>query len=197
MTEPTLDQMPRDESWRPYPLKGEVSHAPPGTKMLGGKFPVVTGLEHDEWGHPTASPKLHTEMTARRRDKLRRLMDEIPTPEISGEKSGDVLLVSWGSTTGPSKEAADRLRSQGQKVSSLDLRHLHPLPHGLDAIFNRFKKIAVVELNDVGLYGYGQLTSLLRAKLANPHIHSICKTDGLSYKVREIVAGIERIKAEA
>ena len=197
MTEPTLDQTPRDENWRPYPLKGEVNHAPPGTKMEGGKFPVVTGLEHDEWGHPTASPKLHTEMTARRRDKLRRLMDEIPTPEISGDKSGDVLLVSWGSTTGPSKEAADRLRAQGQKVSSLDLRHLHPLPHGLDTIFNRFKKIAVIELNDVGLYGYGQLTSLLRAKLANPHIHSICKTDGLSYKVREIVAGIERIKAEA
>lgn len=196
MTEPTLDQTPRDENWKPYSLATTGGHAPPGTKMLGGKYPVVTGLEHDEWGHPTASPKLHTEMTARRRDKLRRLMDEIPTPEVHGEKSGDVLLVSWGSSCGPVQEAAERLRSQGQKVSSLDLRHVHPLPHGLDTIFGRFKKIAVVELNDAGLYGYGQLATLLRAKLANPAIHSITKTDGLSFKVREIVAGIERIKSE-
>ena len=56
----------------------------------------------------------------------------------------------------------------------------------------------VQALKDIDLdFPAGQLTSLLRAKLANPHIHSICKTDGLSYKVREIVAGIERIKAEA
>lgn len=196
MIDPVLDQTPRDENWKPYSLANPAGHAPPGAKMLGGKYPVVTGLEHDEWGHPTASPKLHTDMTARRRDKLRRLMEEIPTPEIHGDKSGDVLLVSWGSTTGPVREAADRLRSQGQKVSCIDLRHIHPLPLGLEGIFNCFKKIAVVELNDCGLYGYGQLATLLRAKLANPNIRSITKTDGLSFKVREIIAGIEKIKAE-
>lgn len=196
MIDPALDQAPRDENWKPYSLANPAGHAPPGTKMLAGKYPVVTGLEHDEWGHPTASPKLHTDMTARRRDKLRRLMEEIPTPEVHGDNSGDVLLVSWGSTTGPVREAADRLRSQGQKVSCIDLRHIHPFPLGLEGIFNRFKKIAVVELNDCGLYGYGQLATLLRANLANPNIRSITKTDGLSFKVREIIAGIEKIKAE-
>ena len=25
--------------------------------MLDGKYPVVTGLEHDEMGHPTGSPE--------------------------------------------------------------------------------------------------------------------------------------------
>ena len=29
----------------------------PGTRMLGGKYPVVTGLEHDEMGHPTGRPR--------------------------------------------------------------------------------------------------------------------------------------------
>ncbi len=197
MTEPTLDQTPRDENWKPYPLTGEIGHAPPGTKMLGGKYPVVTGLEHDEWGHPTGSPKLHVQMTNRRRDKLKRLMDEIPTPTVDGDISGDVLLVSWGSSCGPVKEAADRLRAQGQKVSSLDLRHVHPLPHGLDTIFGRFKKVAVAELNDGGLYGYGQMASLLRASLTVNNIRSITKTDGLSFMIREIIAGVERIKAEA
>ncbi len=197
MTEPTLDQVSRDENWKPYPLTGETGHAPPGTKMLGGKYPVVTGLEHDEWGHPTASPKLHVEMTNRRRAKLVRLMDEIPTPDVHGDTSGDVLVVSWGSSCGPVKEAVDRLRSQGQKVSCLDLRHIHPLPHGLDNIFGRFKKVAVAELNDRGLYGYGQLASLLRGALSVSNIRSITKTDGLSFMVRELIAGIERVRTEA
>jgi 2-oxoglutarate ferredoxin oxidoreductase subunit alpha len=91
----------------------------------------------------------------------------------------------------------DRLRKEGQKVSSLDLRHIHPLPHGLDNIFGRFKKVAVAELNDRGLYGYGQLASLLRGALSVSNIRSITKTDGLSFMIREIIAGIERVKAEA
>jgi 2-oxoglutarate ferredoxin oxidoreductase subunit alpha len=191
--EPTLDQETRDAEWKPYPLNGEVNHAPPGTKMAGGKYPVVTGLEHDEWGHPTASPKLHVEMTARRRDKIRRLMAELPTPEVHGGESGDVLLVGWGSASGPIKEAANRMREAGQRVSSMTIRHMHPLPPGVEGIFKKFSKIAVVEMNDQGLYGYGQLATLLRAKLAMPNIHSICKTDGLSFKVREIIAGVEKL----
>jgi 2-oxoglutarate ferredoxin oxidoreductase subunit alpha len=194
LTEPALDLTPRAADWKPYPVSGDVNHAPPGSKMLGGKYPVVTGLEHDEWGHPTASPKLHVDMTARRRNKLIRLMDELPTPEVHGEQSGDVLLVGWGSTSGPIKEATDRLRAQGTKIGCMNIRHIHPMPNGLDKIFSRFKQIAVVEMNDSGLYGYGQLATLLRARLCNPAISSICKTDGLSFKVREIIAGVEKIR---
>ncbi|MBP7950498.1 MAG: 2-oxoacid:acceptor oxidoreductase subunit alpha [Verrucomicrobiales bacterium] len=194
MTDAALDLTPREADWRPYPTAGEVNHAAPGTRMLGGKYPVVTGLEHDEWGHPSASPKLHTEMTARRRDKLIRLMEEIPVPAVHGDQNGDVLLVGWGSTSGPLKETTERLRAQGRKVGCMILRHIHPLPNGLDGIFNKFKKIAVVEMNDRGLYGFGQLATMLRARLANPNIQSVCKTDGLSFKVREIIAGIEKIQ---
>lgn len=195
MTDASLDLTPRPAEWKPYPVQGDVNHAPPGTKMLGGKYPVVTGLEHDEWGHPTASPKLHIDMTARRRNKLIRLMDELPTPEVEGDQGGDILLVGWGSTSGPLREAADRLRAQGQKVGSLILRHLHPLANGLDKLFERYQTVAVVELNDSGLYGSGQLATLLRSRYCNPKIRSICKTDGLSFKVREIIAGIEKLKA--
>ncbi len=190
----SLDQEPRDADWKPYPLKGEVRHAPPGTKMLGGKYPVVTGLEHDEWGHPTASPKLHTEMTARRREKIRRLATELPVPDIFGADEGEVLLVGWGSAAGPIKEAAERMQQNGEKVSSMILRHIHPLPAGLDAAFRRFRRVVVVEMNDSGMYGFGQLAMMLRAAYANPDIQSVCKTDGLSFKVREIIDGVDRVR---
>jgi len=50
-----------------------------------------------------------------------------------------------------------------------------------------------VEMNDSGLYGYGQLATLLRASLADPRIQSVCKTDGLAFRIREIVTGVEKI----
>ena len=195
MREPELLTEDRDDSFKPYPLDSQTQHAPPGTKMLGGKYPVVTGLEHDEWGHPTAKPELHQKMTDRRRDKLKKLAQEIPVPEVYGDESGETLFVGWGSTYGQIREAVDRMRGNGEKVASLHLRHVNPLPNGLESIFANYERIAVVEINDQGLYGCGQLATLLRARYCDPKIQSITKTDGLTFKIREIIAELEGLRA--
>ena len=186
----TPDISPRPPEFKPYPLDRITQHAPPGSRMLGGKYPIVTGLEHNEMGHPTGSAKLHAGMTVKRRQKLQKLADELPLPEVYGPQEGDTLLVGWGSTYGPIREAADRSQKAGKSVSSLHLRHVHPLPNGLETIFARFKKVVVVELNDEGVYGFGQLASILRARFCDPKIGSFCKTDGLSFLVQEILEGI-------
>ena len=158
--------------------------------MIGGKYPVVTGLEHDEMGHPTGRPALHMAMTAKRRRKLKQLAEEIPLPEVYGSPQGDILIVGWGSTFGPIREAVDRAKARGSAVASLHLRHLHPLPKGLDNVFARFDRIIVAEMNDEGLYGFGQLATLLRARFCDPKIQSLTKTDGLTFRVKEILQGI-------
>ncbi|MCX6849291.1 MAG: hypothetical protein NTY98_10255 [Verrucomicrobia bacterium] len=193
--EPTLDLSTRPEGFKPYPLDSITQHAPPGSKMAGGKYPVSTGLEHDEMGHPSGSPKMHTLMTNKRRNKLVQLSKELPLPEIHGDQTGDVLVIGWGSTYGPIKESVDRLRTEGHKAGAMHLRHLHPMPDGLDGLFKKFKHVVCVEMNDSGLYGYGQLATLLRASLADPRIQSVCKTDGLAFRIREIVTGVEKIMA--
>ena len=81
MRDPKPDLSPRPSNFRPYALDRHTQHAPPGTRMLDGKYPVVTGLEHDEMGHPTGSSKLHAAMTAKRRSKLQMLAQEIPGPQ--------------------------------------------------------------------------------------------------------------------
>jgi 2-oxoglutarate/2-oxoacid ferredoxin oxidoreductase subunit alpha len=189
MQDPKPDLTPRTAGFKPYPLEAITQHAPPGTRMLEGKYPVVTGLEHDEMGHPTASPRLHAGMTAKRRKKYQQLADELPLPQIHGDQEGDALLVGWGSTYGPIYEAVERARARGDRVSALHLRHLHPLPRGLETVFDRFRRIIVVEMNDQGLYGHGQLATVLRAQFCNPKIESLTKTDGLTYRVREILEG--------
>ncbi len=202
-SEPELEKVCQDISpdftpvpdYKAYDLSapnGVSPRAVPGTRVLSGKYSIATGLEHDEYGHPSGSPKLHMQMTAKRRKKLQTLSDSLPTPKIHGPPEGNVLLVGWGSTEGPLREAVDRARAAGDSVSSLHIRHLNPLPPGLENIFSGFNHVLVVEMNDEGLYGYGQLAGLLRARYCDPKIRGINKTDGLTWKVRDI---LERAKS--
>ena len=207
-TEPNLEKLCQDISpdltpvadHKPYDLStpnGVVQRVVPGTYIASGKYPIAGGLEHDELGHPTGSPKMHQAMTAKRRRKLQALAATLPLPKVYGPAEGDVLLVSWGSTQGPAKEAVDRARAAGDGVSGLNFRHLNPLPNGLEEIFARFQHVFVVETNDEGLYGYGQLAGLLRARFALSKIRGINKCDGLTWKVKEILTRVTATLAAA
>jgi 2-oxoglutarate ferredoxin oxidoreductase subunit alpha len=189
MVDPKPDLTPR-QTHKPYPVDQITHHVPPGTRILDGKYPLLAGLEHDEMGHPTGSPKLHMAMTAKRRNKLRKLAEEIPVPEIYGDEQGDTLLVGWGSTYGPIHDAVKMAREQGEKIAALHLRHIHPLPNDLEKIWPKFKRIVTVEMNDQGLYGFGQLATILRARYCEPKIESVTKTDGLTFRVKEILDGV-------
>ncbi|MBI1177119.1 2-oxoacid:acceptor oxidoreductase subunit alpha [bacterium] len=202
--EPDLKKLCQDISpdlsavtdFKPYDLQlpdGVTRHLAPGTRIASGKYPVVTGLEHDEAGHPTSSPKLHQQMTEKRRNKLKVLAHEWKTPKTFGAPEGDVLLVGWGSSQGPLREAVERARAAGDSYSSLHIRMVNPLPDGLDEVFAGFNHVFVVELNDQGFYGYGQLAALLRARYCDAKIRGINKSDGLTWKVKEI---LQRVKEQ-
>ncbi len=202
--EPNLEKVCQDispdltpvQSHKAYDLSapnGVTPRVVPGTRIMSGIYPIAGGLEHDELGHPTGSPKLHMQMSAKRRKKLQALAETYATPKVYGPPEGNVLLVGWGSTQGPIKEAVDRARAAGDSVSALHIRYLNPLPPGLENIFSGFNSVLVVEMNDEGLYGYGQLAGLLRARFCDPKIRGINKTDGLTWKVKEI---LERAKAD-
>ena len=202
--EPNLEKVCQDitpdftpvADYKPYDLSspdGVTPRVVPGTRILSGRYPIAGGLEHDELGHPSASPKLHMQMTAKRRKKLQAFEATLPTPKVYGPAEGDVLLVGWGSTQGPIREAVDRARAAGDSMSALHIKYLNPLPPGLETVFRGFKSILVVEMNDEGLYGYGQLAGLLRARYCDARIRGINKTDGLNWKVKEI---LERVKAD-
>jgi len=186
MIDPTLDLSPRPPGFKPYAVDQITQHSTPGAPMIDGKYPLVSGLEHDEMGHPTGSPKLHMAMTAKRRNKLRKLAEELPVPEVYGDQEG-TLLVGWGSTYGPIHDAVKLAREHGEKAGALHLRHIHPFPNGLEKIFAKFKRIVVVEMNDQGIYGTGQLATILRARFCEPKIESATKTDGLTFRVKEIL----------
>jgi 2-oxoglutarate/2-oxoacid ferredoxin oxidoreductase subunit alpha len=180
---------------KPYDLAapdGLPRHAAPGTRIMSGRYPILTGLEHDEYGHPTNAPKMHAQMTAKRRKKLQALGASLPVPKVYGAPQGKLLLAAWGSSIGPVTEAVNILRAAGESVSALPIKYLFPIAPGIEEIFSKFEQIRVVEMNDEGVYGYGQFAGLLRSRFCNPKIRGINKVEGQTWKVKEIV---ERAKA--
>jgi 2-oxoglutarate ferredoxin oxidoreductase subunit alpha len=68
-------------------------------------------------------------------------------PPVHGDAEGDLLVIGWGSTKGAIEEAVDRARAERQKVSSMHLTFLQPMPPGIKEAMAGFKKVMTIENN--------------------------------------------------
>lgn len=186
---PDLDKMPRfpavhvtdPAGYAPYSRDAKLARpwAVPGTPGLEHR---IGGLEKEHiTGNVSHSPDNHQLMSELRRDKVLGVRDSIPTPEVSGPAEADLLVVGWGSTYGAIRSGTERLRrEQNVSVAYLHLRHLWPLPSGLDEIFARYKQILVPELN------MGQLSRLLQGEYPDRRFLHFGKVKGKPFTAREI-----------
>lgn len=129
--------------------------APPG---LAGFEHRIGGLEKNETGNISYESENHETMVRLRAEKIERIANFIPEQEVYPNSDGDLLVVSWGSTFGSTREAVESLISEGISVSHAHIRYINPFPKNLGQILSKFKKILVPEINT------GQLAMLLRAK---------------------------------
>ena len=132
------------------------------------------------------------QMTAKRRKKLQALGATLADAESLRPARRQCAAGRLGFDPRPDPEAVDRARAAATAFPRIHIKHINPLPTGLENIFSGFNHVFVVEMNDEGLYGFGQLAGLLRARYCDPKIRGINKTDGLTWKVKEI---LERAKA--
>ena len=157
-------------------------------------IPGTPGLEHrigglekaDVSGDVSYDPLNHEIMTNYRHDKVERLADIIPPLKVSGEKSGKILVLGWGSTYGAIKSAVELHRKKGNKVSSAHLRYLNPFPKNLGKVLDSFEIILMPELNR------GQLALIIKAKF-NQKIIQQNKVQGKPFLIHEIVDKIQNI----
>src|SRR5215831_1699880 len=70
---PDLTPVPEYKAYDLSAADGVSARVVPGTRVTSGRYSIATGLEHDEFGHPSGSPKLHMQMSAKRRKKLQSL----------------------------------------------------------------------------------------------------------------------------
>jgi 2-oxoglutarate/2-oxoacid ferredoxin oxidoreductase subunit alpha len=168
------------EEFLPYSRNelGARPWAKPGTPGLSHR---IGGLEKAHLtGDVCYDAENHEYMVHARNDKVMAVRDSIPTPEVHGGDSGDLLVIGWGSTYGSITEGCNRARMQGKQVSQMHLRHVWPLPNGLEEIFSRFKRVLVPEIN------LGQLARLLRGEYSGVEFLSHGRVLGLPLQSQEL-----------
>ena len=102
-------------------------------------IPGTVGLEHrigglekqDVTGNVNYDSDNHEKMVEIRAQKVANIANELPKTEIFGEKNGDVLILSWGSSHGACRAATESLLSEKLKVGHVSINWISPLPNDL------------------------------------------------------------------
>jgi len=159
-------------------------------RLIPGKsknLVITDSHEHDEKGKITESADIRIKMFDKRMKKLEKLEEELLEPDFLGNENCDTLIIGWGSTYGPIKEAVKVLNeSNKNKYGALVFGDIFPLPKKL---LKEKASIAKTIIN-VEQNGTGQLAGLIRELTGIECNRSILKYDGRQISGEEIVAGI-------
>ena len=138
---------------------------------------VANGSEHDEIGDTTHLPEHHTRLTHRRFNKMC-LLNDAPI-EIENADAA-CLLMPWGSSKGPAREAYEHLRSAGYDVGWIYSMALNPLPDQIRSVLADAEMVLVPELNYLG-----QWSAILRQQ--GFRAESITQYTGMPFKPSTLV----------
>lgn len=147
------------EDFQPYKRDPETlarHFQPPGEPGMTHR---IGGLEKaDISGDVVYTPENHQRMTDLRQAKVDRIAQFIPELEVDGPPTGDLLVLTWGSTYGAAFTAVHDARAQGADVAHAHLQYLNPFPKNLGHILSNYRRILIPESNN------GQLRLLIRAR---------------------------------
>jgi 2-oxoglutarate ferredoxin oxidoreductase subunit alpha len=136
---------------------------------------VVDSDEHTEDGHITEDLSIRRHMVDKRLRKGAEIRSKVIPPDVEWEESPDILLVSWGSSKGAVLEAASRLRSDGDKVSTIHFPQVWPLvPEQFMRYLKEARLVACIESNATG-----QLARLIRRETGFQIDKRVLRYDGL------------------
>jgi 2-oxoglutarate ferredoxin oxidoreductase subunit alpha len=153
---------------------------------------TADGLEHNERGVPSSQSTDHSAQLDKRQRKLLGFEYGSHWAEIEGDGDADIAIVTFGSCTGPAREALSRLTAQGIRTRLISLRLLAPAqPKRLAAALAGVRRVLVVEQNHSG-----QFLRHLRADSDLPgEVRSLRHPGPLPIRAAEICREITEWKA--
>ncbi|HWF38358.1 MAG TPA: 2-oxoacid:acceptor oxidoreductase subunit alpha [Candidatus Acidoferrales bacterium] len=195
---PDISQLPEiPVKFEKNPVDFKPYRRDPQTLARPWAVPGTPGLEHrigglekqDVTGNVNYEPLNHERMVRLRAQKVEAIAQDIPDAVPVGADSGDLLIVSWGSTSGPITAALRSEKFKDHKIGHVHLRYLNPLPKNLGDVLMRYDKVLVPEMN------MGQLVMVLRAKyLVDAQGYN--KIQGKPFKTSELERKIEQVLAQ-
>jgi len=168
--------------YRRYALtaSGVSPMAIPGT---AGVAYTADGLEHGERGSPSSQAADHFAQLDKRRRKLEVWDYGDGWADLEGDPAAQLAVVTFGSCTGPVREALARAATDGIAARLVSLRLLAPLPATrLAAALAGASRVLVVEQNHAA-----QLYKYLRAECDLPgRVGSLHRAGALQFNAGEI-----------
>jgi 2-oxoglutarate ferredoxin oxidoreductase subunit alpha len=177
-----LAEAPADYRRYEVTRSGVSPRAIPGA----GPFVIVDSDEHAEDGHITEDLAARVRQAEKRLRKCHGLLDDFLMPEVYPQPAGEVLLC-WGSTYGPCREATDLLRAEGRDVCMVHFGQVWPINATLAKALLADRKVTAVEGN-----ARAQLAALLKGAGALGRHRSILRYDGLPFTGGEIAGKVRK-----
>ena len=181
-----LAEFPGNYNYKRYDLSaGRVSpRLIPGAK---NQVVYADSDEHTEEGHITESAELRVKMVDKRAGKLAEIVSDMDQPVYFGSEKPETVLVSWGSSFGAVKEAADLLNASGKPAGLLHFTNIWPLPE----IKLKFNESAVKRFICAENNYSGQFADLLEKNTKLRFSRRILRYDGHPLTAEYIVGGLE------
>ncbi|HUK04786.1 MAG TPA: 2-oxoacid:acceptor oxidoreductase subunit alpha [Burkholderiales bacterium] len=163
--------------------------AVPGTP---GTTYTADGLEHNERGTPSSQASDHLAQVEKRARKLARFDPGDAWASVEGD--GDTAILTFGSCTGPAREALERARAGGRRLRLISVRLLAPAqPERLKRALQGVRRVLVVEQNHSG-----QFLRALRADWElQSETHSLRRPGPLPFRPGEILAALDKLQRSA
>ncbi len=118
----------------PYRVDGPIHH--------------YTGSSHNDDGHITKDPDIIATLNERLRMKIESNLDELSLVKSDLEAGADTLMVSYGVSARSMDAAVNKIRNAGNKISSMTIYSLWPIPEKtIQDCLTGIKRVIVPEMN--------------------------------------------------
>lgn len=136
--------------------------------------------EHDEAGCITEDFQTRITMMDKRLGKLKLLKQTTLEPEFYGNENYKKLIISWGSTYHPIREAL--LQKGDEDIGYLYFKQIYPLPEKICKYWQKAEEVVVVENNATG-----QFENLIKREFGLSATQHIRKYNGMPFSVEEFL----------
>lgn len=162
---------------------------PRGIPGYGEGFVVVDSDEHDEEGHITEDLVLRKQMVDKRLKKCNQMKEDAIPPELIGPSDYECLVIGWGSTYWPIREALENIikTDPNRKISFLHFKQIYPFHKSVTEYLERAEDVIIFENN-----AQGQMANLIQLETGLKIQEKLLKYDGMPFSVEEVERSLKK-----